>query len=106
MKKTERNTLDKAAKKSVKKNLQIKLVSAIKQSATEIGAETEKIEKQIIKGSNKLAKKIAKLIKPSAPEKKEVSEPLKTVKEASPARISKTTAKPKAVKSNAVVTAS
>jgi hypothetical protein len=63
MKKAERKIL----KKAIKENIKANLVLVLKQTTTDLGSVDAKFEKQILKGSDKLAKKLAKLIRPVEP---------------------------------------
>jgi hypothetical protein len=63
MKKEARKILKKAIKENIKANLML----VLKQTTADLGSVDARFEKKALKGSEKLAKKLAKLISPAEP---------------------------------------
>lgn len=63
MKKSELNSTTKAEIKKIQKEIEISLISKLKTITGKLGEGTDKLEKEIEKGSKKLAKKVVKELK-------------------------------------------
>ena len=100
MKKDKTKALVKTARKAAQENIEVSLVTELKQVTGKLGQESKKLTKEIEKGSKQLAKKLAKELNIAAPA---AEEPVKTpkvvktpeaVKPPKPAPATKTAAKP------------
>jgi len=60
----------KRLKKAIKENIKANVVIALTQTSSELGSVPANFEKKVLKESEKLAKKIAKLIRPTEPVEK------------------------------------
>lgn len=63
MAKNKLKSLDKAARKSVRETIKSSLIADLKELTGELGTASKKLEKEILKGSKKLAKRLTREIK-------------------------------------------
>ena len=67
MKKSELNSTAKAGIKKIQKEIEAALITKLKAVTGKLGEATDKLEKEILKGSKKLAKKVVKELKIDQP---------------------------------------
>ena len=80
MKKSKLKILIKEARKSAKKSIEQSLIAQLKEETVKLGQTSKRFEREIVKGSKQLAKKLAKEIKIDSSSLASTTEIIKSVK--------------------------